>query len=82
MGEYYAHAAQAAGINPEIMHRIAALGSAAMDILPHNGAVITLLAICSLTHRESYLDLFMVGSLSALLSSVLVLVLNAVFGTF
>ncbi|HNK31719.1 MAG TPA: GntP family permease, partial [Plasticicumulans sp.] len=82
MGEYYAHAAQAAGINPEIMHRIAALGSAAMDILPHNGAVITLLAICSLTHRESYLDLFMVGSLSALLSSVLVLGLNAVFGTF
>lgn len=82
MGEYYAHAAQAAGINPEIMHRIAALGSAAMDILPHNGAVITLLAICSLTHRESYLDLFMVGSLSALLSSVLVLGLNAMFGTF
>lgn len=82
MGEYYAHAAQAAGINPEIMHRIAALGSAAMDILPHNGAVITLLAICSLTHRESYLDLFVVGSLSALLSSVLVLIINAVFGTF
>ncbi|TCO83426.1 H+/gluconate symporter-like permease [Plasticicumulans lactativorans] len=82
MGEYYAHAAQAAGVNPEIMHRIAALGSAAMDILPHNGAVITLLAICSLTHRESYLDLFVVGSLSALLASVVVLVLNALFGTF
>ncbi len=82
MGEYYAHAAQTAGIDPEIMHRIAALGSAAMDILPHNGAVITLLAICSLTHRDSYFDLFVVGSLSALLSSVLVLVLNAAFGTF
>ena len=46
MGEYYARAAEAAQINPEIMHRIASMGSAAMDILPHNGAVITLLAIC------------------------------------
>ena len=61
MGEYYARAAEAAQINPEIMHRIASMGSAAMDILPHNGAVITLLAICKLTHKQSYFDLFMVG---------------------
>lgn len=82
MGEYYAQAAQAAGINPQIMHRMAALGSAAMDILPHNGAVITLLAICSLTHKESYYDLFMVGSLSAFTSSILVLVIYEMFGVF
>jgi H+/gluconate symporter-like permease len=82
MGEYYAQAAQAAGINPQIMHRMAALGSAAMDILPHNGAVITLLAICGLTHKESYYDLFMVGSLSAFTSSILVLVTYEMFGVF
>jgi H+/gluconate symporter-like permease len=82
MGEYYAQAAQAAGINPQIMHRMAALGSAAMDILPHNGAVITLLAICGLTHKESYYDLFMVGSLSAFTSSILVLVIYEMFGVF
>ena len=63
MGEYYAkRSARPRSINPEIMHRIAAMGSAAMDILPHNGAVITLLAICQLTHKQSYFDLFMVGS--------------------
>ncbi len=59
--KYYSQAAQAVGISPEIMHRVAALGSAAIDILPHNGAVITLLAICSLTHKQSYFDLFMVA---------------------
>jgi H+/gluconate symporter-like permease len=64
------------------MHRMAALGSAAMDILPHNGAVITLLAICGLTHKESYYDLFMVGSLSAFTSSILVLVIYEMFGVF
>ena len=82
MGDYYAQAAQAAGIDPQIMHRMAALGSAAMDILPHNGAVITLLAICGLTHKESYFDLFMVGSLSAFTSSILVLLTYEMFGVF
>jgi H+/gluconate symporter-like permease len=82
MGEYYANAAQAAHINPEIMHRIAAMGSAAMDILPHNGAVITLLAICGLTHKQSYFDLFVVGSLTAFSASILVLGLYLTVGVF
>jgi len=82
MGEYYAHAAEAARINPEIMHRIAAMGSAAMDILPHNGAVITLLAICGLTHKQSYFDLFVVGSLTAFSASILVLGMYLTVGVF
>ena len=82
LGEYYAHAAQVAGISPQIMHRVATLASGGMDILPHNGAVITLLSICALTHRESYFDLFVVGSIGTTLAGILVIVLNAVFGTF
>ena len=82
MGEYYAKTAEAAHIDPEIMHRIASMGSAAMDILPHNGAVITLLAICKLTHKQSYFDLFMVGSLTAFTASLLVLGLYLTVGVF
>jgi len=82
MGDYYASAAQAAHINPEIMHRIAAMGSAAMDLLPHNGAVITLLSICGLTHKQSYFDLFVVGSLTAFAASLLVLGLYLTVGVF
>lgn len=82
MGEYYARAAEAAQIDPDIMHRIASMGSAAMDILPHNGAVITLLAICGLTHRQSYVDLFVVGSLTAFTASLLVLGLYLTVGVF
>ena len=82
MGEYYARAAEAAHIDPAIMHRISSMGSAAMDILPHNGAVITLLAICGLTHRQSYFDLFMVASLTAFTASLLVLGLYLTVGVF
>ncbi|MEI9985990.1 MAG: hypothetical protein WDN69_24065 [Aliidongia sp.] len=34
-----------------------------MDTLPHNGAVITLLAVTGLTHRQSYKDIFVITCL-------------------
>jgi H+/gluconate symporter-like permease len=58
MGETYLHQAQAAGIPAEVLHRVTAMASGGMDTLPHNGAVITLLAITGLTHRQSYKDIF------------------------
>ncbi|BCJ86314.1 GntP family permease [Effusibacillus dendaii] len=60
MGKQYLQLAQSAGISPELLHRIASMASGGMDTLPHNGAVITLLAITGLTHRQSYKDIFAV----------------------
>jgi H+/gluconate symporter-like permease len=82
LGSTYAEMAQAAGINPEILHRVSALASGGFDSLPHNGAVITLLAICGLTHRESYADVGMVSVVIPLVGLVTVLVLYSLFGTF
>jgi H+/gluconate symporter-like permease len=46
------------GMSPEILHRVASMASGGMDTMPHNGAVITLLAVCGLTHSQSYPDIF------------------------
>jgi H+/gluconate symporter-like permease len=46
------------GIPLEVMHRIASLASGGMDTLPHNGAIVTLLAVCGMTHRQSYRQIF------------------------
>jgi H+/gluconate symporter-like permease len=46
------------GMSPQILHRVASMASGGMDTMPHNGAVITLLAVCGLTHRQSYIDIF------------------------
>ena len=56
-GIYIANA-NAAGIPMEVLHRVAAMASGGMDTLPHNGAVITLLAVTGLTHRQAYKDIF------------------------
>ena len=66
MGKQYLEAANAAGISPELLHRIASMSSGGMDTLPHNGAVITLLAVTGLTHRQSYGDIFAITLISTL----------------
>ena len=58
MSETFIANAHAAGIPLEVFHRIAAMASGGMDTLPHNGAVITLLAVTGLSHRQAYKDIF------------------------
>jgi H+/gluconate symporter-like permease len=60
MADTFIAGAESAGIPLEVLHRIASMASGGMDTLPHNGAVITLLAVAGLTHRDSYKDIFVV----------------------
>lgn len=66
MAETFIHNAQAAGIPMQVLHRVAAMASGGMDTLPHNGAVITLLAVTGLTHRQSYKDIFAITVIKTL----------------
>jgi H+/gluconate symporter-like permease len=66
MSEQFIAAAQVAGISPEVLHRVASMASGGMDTLPHNGAVITLLAVTGLTHRQSYKDIFAITCIKTL----------------
>ena len=66
MSETFIANAHAAGIPMEILHRIAAMASGGMDTLPHNGAVITLLAVTGLTHRQAYKDIFAITLIKTL----------------
>ena len=64
------------------MHRVAALSSGGFDALPHNGAVITLLAICGLSHRNSYADIGMVSVVIPVAALIVVIILGSTFGSF
>lgn len=67
-------AANAAHIPMAVLHRVAAMASGGMDTLPHNGAVITVLAVTGLTHRESYRDIFAITVLKTLAVFVVIAV--------
>jgi H+/gluconate symporter-like permease len=82
LGDTYLRIAAETGIAPALMHRVAVIGSGTLDSLPHNGAVVTLLAVCGSTHRESYFHLFMVAIIGAVLALAAVIGLGTVFGSF
>jgi H+/gluconate symporter-like permease len=75
MADSFIAGAQSAGIPLEVLHRVAAMASGGMDTLPHNGAVITLLAVTGLTHKDSYRDIFAI----TLVKSAAVFVVIGVF---
>ncbi len=82
LGDTWLAMGQAAGISPDLLHRVTTIATGGLDSLPHNGAVITLLAICGLTHRQSYVDIFVVAVLIPLLSLATVVTLGTLFGAF
>ena len=58
LGEQWLAMANQIGMSPEVLHRIVALASECIDTPPHSGALITLMAVCGLSHKESYYDVF------------------------
>ena len=82
LGETWLAMGQAAGIAPDLLHRVTAIATGGLDALPHNGAVITLLGICGLSHRQAYADIFVVAVAIPVLSLVVVVLLGTAFGSF
>ena len=78
MADQYNAAITAMGIPAEVMHRVVAMASGGMDTLPHNGAVITLLAVTGLSHKQSYKDIFAI----TIIKTVAVFVVIAAFTWF
>ena len=82
LGSQYLEMANAVGINPEALHRIISMASASLNMMPHNGALITLFAICGLTHKDSYKDLFVVGLIVPTAALIVAILLHSLFGCF
>ncbi|HVX36391.1 MAG TPA: GntP family permease [Hyphomicrobium sp.] len=82
LGPTYMNLATQHGIDPALMHRVAVIGAGTLDSLPHNGAVVSLLAVCGSSHRESYFDIVMVAIVGAIIALTTVIVLGTMFGSF
>ena len=82
LGGTYLRLASEHGIDPALLHRVAVMSAGTLDSLPHNGAVVTLLAVCGVTHSDSYKDIFVVAIVGALLALAAIIVLGSIFGSF
>jgi H+/gluconate symporter-like permease len=82
LGKTYMALAAAHGIDPALLHRIAVISAGTLDSLPQNGAVVTLLAVCGSTHRESYSDIVMAVIVGPIIALAAVIALGSAFGSF
>ncbi|MFD4840417.1 GntP family permease [Achromobacter sp. NPDC058515] len=78
----YMELAQTLGIDPALMHRVSVIGAGTLDSLPHNGAVVTLLAVCGSTHREGYMNIVVVGIVGPIIGLAAVIALGGALGSF
>ena len=79
LGPQFLEKAAQMGMDPGNLHRIASLASGGLDTLPHNGAVLTLLAVSNCKHKESYIDICVT---SCIIPVVVSLLLSFVWGLF
>jgi H+/gluconate symporter-like permease len=82
LGADYMARALAEGTSPELLHRVVAVATGGLDTLPHNGAVVTLLGICGMTHRQAYGDIFVVAVVGPLVACGAIIALGSAFGSF
>jgi H+/gluconate symporter-like permease len=80
-GTYMERAADI-GLAPALLHRVAVIGAGTLDSLPHNGAVVTLLAVCGSTHGESYRDIVIVGIVGPIIGLAAIIALGSMLGSF
>ena len=66
----------AQGISPGVLHRVASIASGGLDSLPHNGATVTTLSLCRISHREGYLDMFMCSVVIPIGAAILCVILG------
>ena len=75
LAERYIQISQQTGISVQVMHRIAAISASALDTVPHNGAILTLLDVTKMTHKQAYADIAMCTIVIPLIATAVGIVL-------
>ncbi|PID21794.1 transporter [Sporosarcina sp. P3] len=70
LGSHYYEIATTTGPAPEAFHRIASIASGGLDSLPHNGAILTILIVTGMTHKESYKEMGVIAIVFPMLSLI------------
>ncbi|MBW8382173.1 MAG: GntP family permease [Youngiibacter sp.] len=77
LGQKYMELAASTGISPESFHRVASIASGGLDSLPHNGAILTVLAICAMTHKDSYFEMFVTTVVIPVVATAIAVVMGS-----
>ena len=78
MAEKFITMSQTSGVPLEAFHRVSAIGCGGLNTMPHDGAVVTYLDYCKVTHQKGYFDMFISAGLIPVLANILAIILASV----
>ena len=52
---------QTSGIPLAVFHRVGSIACGGLNTMPHDGAVVTYLSYCKISHKRGYFDMFIVA---------------------
>ena len=67
----------AAGLNPELIHRVSAITSAAFSAMPHSGFIFSVMAVFGLSHKQVYRHLFFIGFTGATIGLIVAVIMGS-----
>ncbi|MCM3655304.1 GntP family permease [Metabacillus litoralis] len=67
------------GLNPDVIHRVSAIASSILTIMPHNGAVLTFFALSGLTHKNGFKYQFVAVTGANVLALIAVIITAIIF---
>lgn len=70
--QYYLNA----GLNPELIHRVAAVASNILTIVPQSGVLLTFLSLAKLTHKTGFKDTFIVVCVGSTIAEIIIITLG------
>ena len=76
LGPQFIELAKQSGISLEVFSRVASISAGGLDTLPQCGAVLTVLAVTKLTHKDSYIDIFMCCTVIPISATILAIILG------
>ena len=67
----------AAGLAPEVVHRVVAIATCGFAAMPHSGGCVALLACAGLTHKEGFKHCFMVTFVGQTISLAVIVIFSS-----
>jgi H+/gluconate symporter-like permease len=68
------------GFDLGFIHRLTSIGAGGLDSLPFNGAMISVLVVCGVTHKEGYIPIWWVNGLIPIIAGTAALFIAIIIG--
>ncbi|MGX7351642.1 hypothetical protein RU97_GL001059 [Enterococcus canis] len=72
--EYYL----STGLNPEMIHRVAAVASNILTIVPQSGVLLTFLSLTGLNHKNGFKQTFITVSVGTLIAEIIIIIVGSI----